>query len=622
MPASGFFFRKDLLGAYDIGKPLYTYLGYVRKSVSSHGERVLQGDHAEQDKNLQNGLALQGREDPEYPISLYFGRNEISIYYTTSERRTVKIFTLCVAGGEINQRTLQRKIEDYSLIPLLQLSQRLISDESASIHVDPSLLQLGYFASYYGFKFDMQTGEFFPVFLPGSRTGVIRTLSGGKELRFAYSTSEGGRKDAREDEWKVSNEGPPYGIEVSCINFSKILLDFLFEMDFSNTFEDRNYLRLQPVLQNNLLLSSFAKKCRFLFELDKTTQQNSTDRSLPKPFKDAEKAWLDVCRLDTYRPVFESPHSLFDDPETEVEKTILRARIGKGGRTRLSFLTRKEDAQIRNDLCTFFMRKYCIWTAFRTVLPMWMPPWAVVVFPVVLLLIPFGDYLFSSDYIPVGTFSIGIPVLMVAITLIYKWKRGVNLFRLLLPRLFLGIMLGWAIFWSSEELWKRALSSNLKGIILLDLFLLTVIVFYVFTDIDNHLYRRPASDVLWKTCNLTGMALLISLLLGFYVIQFHAVPMIENSGFLGNSRLYEGAPFQEAPCLDQFFAAPNLKPDIKEIWPGRLNYRKLPIQFPPFLQDASLRYIWSILLMQSVVAILVGLVLQLIWEDRPITEPL
>jgi len=41
-----------------------------------------------------------------------------------------------------------------------------------------------------------------------------------------------------------------------------------------------------------------------------------------------------------------------------------------------------------------------------------------------------------------------------------------------------------------------------------------------------------------------------------------------------------------------------------------------------FTTDTKFYYIWSIHLSQFMVSILIGIVFQLLWEDRPITEPL
>ena len=41
-----------------------------------------------------------------------------------------------------------------------------------------------------------------------------------------------------------------------------------------------------------------------------------------------------------------------------------------------------------------------------------------------------------------------------------------------------------------------------------------------------------------------------------------------------------------------------------------------------FGNEVTFYYIWKILFSQFLVAMLIGIVLQLLWEDRPITEPL
>jgi len=132
--------------------------------------------------------------------------------------------------------------------------------------------------------------------------------------------------------------------------------------------------------------------------------------------------------------------------------------------------------------------------------------------------------------------------------------------------------------------------------------------------------------------------------------------MIENSGFLESKRLYnippkkagtkETAPpaFLENIKLNEFFT----EKATKEKWKwdlydhveyiygkddhknaddscgksiaGPKHYHSHSIGL--FKGKASIIYIWSILFSQLVVSILIGIVLQLLWEDRAITEPL
>jgi hypothetical protein len=610
------------------------------------------------------GYYRESKNVRSYPLSLYFGKDTISVYFLKSNGQSMRIFSLPVAEGDTGHALLTKKIESYSFMPLWPLrAQSLIRDEKVLVNCD--LIQRGFFPSYYGF--DFKGRRFISEKLPAGVSNAAEVSSEGKTIVFPYhnagGNSVGFEPQDYEDKWEIDGEDNET-ITANRVNFAKLFLDFLFELRETNTFDDdtdENFHQIKIRLLNNITVEAFTKKCRYLLELKKarTVGEGTSGRRLSKPFQDSEKEWLNVCRLEEYKPVFTSPHSLFDEPEDEVKRVVFKARIGEGRRPRKAFLKRKEDAQLKNELCTFFMRKYDIWNAFRVLMPTGM----VFLVPLILLAIPLGDYFLGKGKATeglVGICSIALPIAILFFIFLCQIFRGINLFKLLLPRLFLGILLGWSIFWSTEELWKRSLTVHSSTVLVFDLFLLVIIFMYIFTDISNRMYRKADLRVVRKTFVLVGMALVLSFVIGFYVIQFFGKPMIENSGFLENKMLYNVQPFhgsgqpslddQEFPAsLDEFFDEQrhswlywhshfwDLKDHVEFLYgaddhleteaAGRAgsdisikNYTRYPVGLLPL--KPNIRYIWSILLSQFVISILIGIVLQLLWEDRPITEPL
>ena len=620
MARANFFFKREEFLAENLAKPFYNYLGYF----------------------------FSDNSDPSrtYPISLYFGKYEIAIYYTSPKDKKIrKVFSLYVAEGNINQSMLAKKVKDYALMPMWPISDGL-NEELRKLQVEPWLLKLGFFTAYYGFEF--QENTFHRTNLADSKSKQVEITNNGKIVKITFKPLKKNKRTQQSekkayDELKIikADDGTAR-IRTQKISFLKILLDFLFELEFANTFEDDNFFHLQPHLQNNLVLDALSKKCRYLAELDKLRlfSQKTKTVVLPKQFLDAEKAWLNICRLEDYKPVFATSNSLFDDPEIEVENIIFKAKIGVGRKPRKAYLGNREGAELKNEICTFFMRKYHIWNAVKTVLS----PTAIALFTFTLFFIPFGDFFLGQGsaavtgggWYPVGFSSIVVPLVMLTCIPLYQYYRGINLFKLILPRLMLGIMVGWAIFWGTEELWKKALTANACEVFLFDGCLITLLFLYIFTDIGNQTYRSAGKHssfrIALKTISLIGMSLIVSFVMGFYVIQFYAAPMLENSDFLTHELLYkkknkpaENAPY---PTLQEFFEKTIFEETIQEKmkffikfkkWEWR-NYASRKLQLP-FL-NRPLIYIWSILFSQFVVSILMGAVLQLIWEDRPITEPL
>lgn len=222
--------------------------------------------------------------------------------------------------------------------------------------------------------------------------------------------------------------------------------------------------------------------------------------------------------------------------------------------------------------------------------------------------------------------SIGIPLLLLVTFTVYYLKTEINLFKLLLPRLFLGILIGWSIFWSTEELWKAALISNSVKILILNVVLVIIIFLYIFTDIKNKLIRAARGTVFKRASMLLLLAMLISFIQGFYVIQFQAKPMLENSGFIKDNYRFLTEVKQNGSAEDK-------QNGLTEVERNRIHHIEkskdiFGLKFcyldsrPILNEEIRIYHIWSIHFSQFVMSILIGIVLQLLWEDRPITEPL
>jgi hypothetical protein len=175
----------------------------------------------------------------------------------------------------------------------------------------------------------------------------------------------------------------------------------------------------------------------------------------------------------------------------------------------------------------------------------------------------------------------------------------------------------------------------------INIILFIIIYIYVFTDIKNKLIRVSDVTIIKRTLFLLFFAMLISFVQGFYVIQLQAKPILENSGFLSNiysaanaNKFDESLANQKEQGLDKVLRSFNSKkenlydgdlPDYAN-YTGKLDFKAFELnnfkRLDGFFQFFKLRYIWSILLSQFMMSILIGIVLQLLWEDRPITEPL
>ena len=629
MKKLNFFFKRKEFKPPKVKQPFYEYLGYFVQK--------------------KDGKKL-------YPISIYFGKDEISVSFTDILGQIHKVFSLYVAEGELNQKKLSSQIENYWKMPIWPLKKdvaEILEDRSGSdddvdpLRIDSQLLSSGAFCKYYGINITNKhkfTEDY--LFKERGKKKDFEIINNERRIRFpSYKKNS---EEIEKEKWELKGEI----LTTNKINFRKILLDFLFELEFASTFEDKNFFQLQPVLQNNKVLDALTRKSTYLLELYqlKDHQQETKKPKLPLKFRKAEKEWLNICFLESYKDVFVSRKSIFQSPEEETELVLFKTRIGASSRDRSELFT-KDDMNLRNRSATFFLRNYSIYSAFRTLLH----PSVIYLLPILLLFIPFGDFCLNSldDKEPlkqlVGVSSIGIPIMMLTALIVHYSITRINLFKLLVPRLFLGIMIGWSIFWGTEELWKSTVIAEAGRIFVVNSVFFVLIYLYVFTDIRNKLVRIQEAAVLKRAAVLVLFAMLISFVQGFYVLQFQAEPMLENSGFLtsDNSKLFDTKNVSEIKDIKitgiEHSRLPNSLPiaeithevtgssedhKIEILESGRQGERKLlgikNFSIAKLFTSTKLKfyYVWSIHLSQFMVSILIGIVLQLLWEDRPITEPL
>lgn len=624
MRRTNFFFERQEFKPDAIRKAFYEYKGYYSRS----------------------------REGDEYrPIALHFGKDEIVFSYHDGEGRINRLFSLYVAPGGLNQQILTEKVQNYWKMPLWrptpkdkesELREKDNDDKKNVFFIHKSLLSISYFSSLY--EFDFINDEFVRCRLFDHRQDRHDFELKNNELRFKYLQERTDRKTIR-DKWTINDKGD---IKTEYINFRKLLLDFLYELDNTETFEDENFFKLQPALQDNRLLDALSRKCRYLDELygHRDYRPITADNNLPKKFRTAEDSWLNACFLESYQEVFMQSDGVFESAEDEVKLVIFKTRIGAAQRKRLECFTR-QDSILRNKSATFFLKQYSLYNAFRALIH----PALIFALMMLMLIIPLGDFVVSRwNKDLVGFFSVVLPLLVLVGLIVQYPVRRINLFKLVLPRMFLGIMLGWSVFWSTEDLWKWAVIAKTPKILVLNLALFIVLILYIFTDIRNKLVRATDWMVLKRTSGLIFLAMLFSFMQGFYVIQFSAKTMLENSGILKyNNRAVitkedpkirtdeiKSITIRNIPKQTENLKAIELQGveikrdvqdedsiDILKDKRSKISYDGLKVKLP-FLEkfNFKIRYIWPVLLSQFMMSILIGIVLQLLWEDRPITEPL
>ncbi|MEO5357356.1 MAG: hypothetical protein H7844_08665 [Nitrospirae bacterium YQR-1] len=299
-----------------------------------------------------------------------------------------------------------------------------------------------------------------------------------------------------------------------------------------------------------------------------------------------------------------------------------------------------DDYLLRNRLANFYLSEYSLLRALEII-----PKKFVIYFlPVSLFLIFPGEFLMYylfGDACFSGTFPLVLPILIAIIILYYLWKLKLNLFKLFLPRMSLGILIGWTVLLNTEGLWKMTLILEASTIVIIDTVVICIVSVFIYTKIKNRVHRATIVMTIGRTLVIIIFALLISFLQGFYIIQFFGKPMIENSGIL--AKIFDNTTSDNISSIDvilnkskeelnddrdnktlaQLYSTTFYKPSnnisIKNYY--SISFGR-PLSHFDFFKKHKIRYIFSILSLYSFISILTGAVFQLVWGDKPMTDPL
>ena len=554
------------------------------------------------------------------PIVVNFSKDEIAFLWRDLNGIAHKIYSFYVAYGTMNQQRLTEKIQNYWKMPIWKSPSKV----KEKIYIDKNLISIGYFSRLYEFAINKKNNDDqfqrCKLFQRESDSKLLEIL---EDKKIVFPSIE---DDI--DVWTIDENS---NVTSEHYNFRLIFCDFVYELKNNNTFDDDNYLKLLPALQDNKLIHALSKKGTYLIELHKThfrQKDYDSEENLPQKFKNIEKEWLECCYYEKYRELFIHKNSIFKTGEIEAIFTLYKSRIGDSEKNRSKYFT-VDDSDLRNDSAHFFLKQYSLYNAYRAV-----SNWPVYIFIIPMILIPLGDYMlytfnqsygYGSQFI--GVFSLVIPFLYFILLIVHYDLYKINLFKLFLPKLFFGILIGWSVFWGTSDLWRTTIAANIERVVLLDSVIFVLIFLYIFTEVRSKVVRVSEQVIIQRTAVIIFIATIFSFTQGFYVIQFKAKPMFDTTGILDSidksqvnsiDTVLNDEELKEYPNVYTSFQNNDQKLNFFNIIKFN-NYTKIEVSF---IENFCLRYIWSIHLSQIMISILIGVVLQLLWEDRPITEPL
>lgn len=354
------------------------------------------------------------------------------------------------------------------------------------------------------------------------------------------------------------------------------------------------------------------------FQTLETGEAEAVNRMIVRMAERAFYLWLEGVCLDEENHAFEKEDSPFDDREAEVLSAISVSKTNSVERSRdlMPFLRRSDRncQRILGKLERWFLRIYDIEHSSAIIqhaatlakggsesdqVLTWHKP-LFLVGALVVMLAPFIVATFAYDRAP-RFFDIlcAAEVLIINMTalwfLLYRfcWKRDLSFFHASVPRIGAGIIVGYLPVFLIDEVWDLARRPNLAlDAVVLMLGLVTLL--YIYVEIARRISDTAVAFSRARSLFLLG------------VVEAFGVG-VAMTGLVG-----------------PFMAARNWSPPSGEMSIDVLRETMSPMlgQLPHIVGVGPIYAFPSALLLMTFLSFFIGVFLQLMWEELPITEPL
>lgn len=346
--------------------------------------------------------------------------------------------------------------------------------------------------------------------------------------------------------------------------------------------------------------------------------QDAVNRMVMRMAERSFFLWLETGCLDEENQAFEKDDSPFEDRETEVLRAICMGpelQIERG-RDLVPYLRRpsKDSLRILDRLVRWFLRRYDIrnssalihhqaavdrgdtsgtttlsvhtprnhsLTLFALAAPFIAASFLYERFPVMF------DYLCSAEVALVNAAAIWF--------LLYRfcWKRDLSFFHAAVPRIGAGIIVGYLPVFLIDEVWDLA-SQSFAILGAVSLFLGLVTLLYIYVEVQQRIDNRDVAFARARAIFLFGTLQAMSI----------GVVMTNLVGPFMTERNWAGAALETAGQL------------------GAASYAPVIGQLPRIVGVEPLMAFPSAALVMTFLSFFIGVFLQLMWEELPITEPL
>ena len=463
--------------------------------------------------------------------------------------------------------------------------------------------------------------------------------------------------------------------------YRRLILDFLFDLEHSEIFKHSPlYDEIEVKLLENKYFNLIAAKASYYYDrqvyLD-TRYDWQSRKITARRLADSEKHYLFLLRRQETVDLLVGSKGWFSNVEIEHERVLFNKKDGfrrTQWRQHLEQVvpemeSRENNSHLLRNSARWFIRRYSFLSSFRSLQQAtrfrgWFLLLCIIavvgLFAIALREIPetFSvpvalavpvDFTFKLTYWLVHAVAIiGVLVILALFRCSRHYPQAIGM---LMPRLIMAISSAWIIFSTTEELWKTGFDLNLLGIHTIWIVLIcAAILLFMSVEIRNMAPDIKRKRIWWRISGIFAIGLIYSVILGVFFTNVAAPKMLVRSGYLEeffeldvlDSTKYQycciDTSIESGTCVRRYRDIPQAfsvaEPDsqylalqaveVKNTPPLEMVSCNIPVlqRIPLFGSDFHLHIFPGMLLFRAFFALFVGIFIQLVFEDKPITEPL
>ena len=473
-----------------------------------------------------------------------------------------------------------------------------------------------------------------------------------KEVPHIYDLKESGSKFySNLSLWNECSKSDANDKENN-LSFRRLILDFLYDLEHSRVFYASPHIEeIEVRLRENFFFSAIAAKTAYYFYREHYLKTDDHEEALLFGYnlKESEITWLNILRDERATETFwhedwlnevedEYKNVMFDEI---FNRSDWREDINPNG---CDEKNDKQNIRVLRETARWFLRRYDIFSGVKAIFQYkeYRKKWIIPLFILSFIFFPMLMMNFIDEPKEIGALTVNavvytlagfIPFLLLLLGFLYQ-KMFLPVASAMLPRLMMATASAWLLFTTTEELWKMSFDMKIfenNWVIVL----LVPVILFMSIEIKNQAPDIKLRDVLLRIGYIISIGFIYSILIGMFFIHFTGEKMLNRSGyfeeFYASSDL--NTSFQPSSTLFCAFRDDSSKviangykwlSDVKyELngYPMQLKY-DIPVFFWREGEKATMSFLPGLLLFRSIFALFIGIFVQLIFEDKPITEPL